>query len=557
MPGVPNGTLLPDPTQLHLLGLTVEGATITADAIATASTRPCPVCGQRSARVHSRYRRTLADLPWLGLAMRLEVRVRKFFCDTPSCGRRIFTERLPGIVVAHGRRTLRLESWLTRIGVALGGEAGARLLRALGLGPSAVSADGLLVRLRRFPSTAPQPVRVLSVDDFALRGGHRYATLLVDLERHAPIAVLPDRTADPFAAWLEQQPWAGRSEVISRDRGGDYADGARRGAPQATQVADRFHLVKNVGEVAERVLRRHAAALQCIAVPTRAAAGSAAGSAAGREGPPSPAATTSPPRLYREASKGRTQAKKAQRYEAIHALAKQGMTRCAIARALGLKRKTVQSYLATDTVPQRPRQVRKASILRPYEPYLLERWRSGVHNGLKLWREIVALGYPGTRGNVSRFVAYLRRCECDGVSLPAAPPAPGLRPRQAAGLLLIPPTERTDDQKRAWHQVRQIHGEVDRALTVLQQLLALIRARSSDGLDIWLDQAAESAVPELQAFVTKLRQDEEAVRAGLSLSWSQGPMQGHVNRVKLIKRSMYGRGKLDLLRQRVLYRDVA
>lgn len=143
------------------------------------------------------------------------------------------------------------------------------------------------------------------------------------------------------------------------------------------------------------------------------------------------------------------------------------------------------------------------------------------------------------------------------MSLPAAPPAPGLRPRQAAGLLLIPPTERTDDQKRAWHQVRQIHGEVDRALTALQQLLARIRARSSDGLDTWLDQAAERAVPELQAFVTKLRQDEEAVRAGLSLSWSQGPMEGHVNRVKLIKRSMYGRGKLDLLRQRVLYRDVA
>lgn len=101
----------------------------------------------------------------------------------------------------------------------------------------------------------------------------------------------------------------------------------------------------------------------------------------------------------------RIHAKKAQRDEAIHALAKHGMTRCAIARALGRNRKTVQSSLAADTVPQRPRQVRKASILRPYEPYLLERGRSGVHNGLKLWREIVALGYPGTRGNVSRFVA--------------------------------------------------------------------------------------------------------------------------------------------------------
>ncbi len=176
---------------------------------------------------------------------------------------------------------------------------------------------------------------------------------------------------------------------------------------------------------------------------------------------------------------------------------------------------------------------------------------------MQLWREIVALGYPGTRGNVSRFVAYLRRREHEGMNPPAAPPAPGLRPRQAAGLLLVPAAERTADQERAWRQMQQIHPEGDRALTMLQQFLALVRARSSKGLDAWLDRAAESGVPELAAFVTKLRQDGEAVHAGLSLPWSQGPMEGHANRVKLIKRSMYGRGKLDLLRQRVLYHNAA
>jgi transposase len=545
---VPPATILPDPSCLKLLELSAETSSVTATVTTTATTAPCPVCHRSSAHVHSRYTRHLADLPWQGVAMRLVLHVRKFCCDNPVCARQIFTERLPGVVAAYGRRTLRLEAWLSTIGFALGGEAGARLLRALGRGASAVSADRLLVRIRRFPLAASPPVRVLSVDDFALRRSQRYATLLVDLERQVPIDVLADRTADTFAEWLHQQPWAKHIEVISRDRGGDYADGARRGAPQAVQVADRFHLVKNVGEVAERVFKRHAAALQCIAVPARAR-GSAALPPAG--------ATTSLSRLYREASRACTQAKRAERYEAIHALAQQGMTRRAIARARGLNRKTVQTYLAADAVPQRPRQVRKASILRPYELYLLERWRSGVHNGLKLWREIVPLGYPGGRGNVSRWVAYRRRGERDGVSLPAASPDPGFRPRQAAGLLLIPAAERTEDQERAWRQVRQIHGEVDRALTVLQQFLALIRARRSEGLDTWLDQAAVSGVPELAAFVTKLRQDGEAVRAGLSLPWSQGQMEGHVNRVKLIKRSMYGRGKLDLLRQRVLYRSVA
>lgn len=545
-------TILPDPSCLKLLGLSADTSTITATVTTIATRASCPVCQRTSAHVHSRYTRRLADLPWHGVAMQLVLHVRKFFCDNPTCERQIFTERLPSVVAAYGRRTRRLEEWLIPIGFALGGEAGARLLRALGLGMSAVGADQLLVRIRRFPVVAPPPVRVLSVDDFALRRAQRYATLLVDLERQMPIDVLPDRTADTFAQWLQRQPWAGRIEIISRDRGGDYAEGARRGAPQAVQVADRFHLVKNVGEVAARVLRRHAMALGCIAVPARAVGRSV--------GTLPTQATLAPPRRYREVARVRTQAQRAQRYEAIHVLVQQGMTRRAIARALGCNRKTVQAYLEADAVPQRPPHVRRASILRPYEPYLLERWQAGVHNGLQLWREIVALGYPGTRGNVSRFVAYLRRREREGMDPPAAPPAPGLRPRQAAGLLLVPAAERTADQERAWrqmHQMHQIHPEVDRALTVLQQFLALLRARSSEGLGAWLDRAAESGVPELAAFVTKLRQDGEAIHAGLSLPWSQGRMEGHVNRLKLIKRSMYGRGKLDLLRQRVLYRTVA
>lgn len=271
--------------------------------------------------------------------------------------------------------------WAARLG--LGGT------RALGLGASAVSAD----------------------------------RLLVDLERQAPIDVLPDRTADTFAAWLQEQPWAGRIAVMSRDRGGDYAAGARRGAPQAIQVADRFHLVKNGGEVAERVFKRHAAALQCIAVPARAQDRSGECSPVQRSRQreqrhprcvstakplaraPKPRGPNATRRFMPERPRNRT---------SRHPLLRSGMNR-----------KTVQTYLAADALPQRPRQARKASILRPYESYLLERWRLGVHNGLKLWREIVSLGYPGTRGNVSRWVAYRRRCERDGVSLPGAPPAPG------------------------------------------------------------------------------------------------------------------------------------
>jgi transposase len=192
--------------------------------------------------VHSRYVRRVSDLPWHGVRFGLQVRVRRFFCDQPSCTRRIFTERLPGVVAPYARRTVRLEEWLRALGFALGGEAGARLVRALGL---LASPDTLLRQIRRTPlPTRPAP-RVVSVDDWCVRRGHRYGALLVDLERRRVVDLLPDREADTFMAWLQTQP---QVMVVSRDRGANFADGATRGAPQALQVADRFHILKNLQE---------------------------------------------------------------------------------------------------------------------------------------------------------------------------------------------------------------------------------------------------------------------------------------------------------------------
>jgi transposase len=479
--------------------------------------------------------RQLADLPWLGVAMRLELQVRKFFCQNPACPRRIFTERLPGVAAPYSRHTARLENWLSAVSFALGGEAGARLLRVLGL---ASSPDRLLVRIRRAALGGSAAPRVLGVDDFALRRGHAYGTLLVDLERHCPIDALPDRSAGTLAAWLRAHPGV---EVISRDRGGDYAEGARQGAPDAVQVADRFHLVKNLGEVVERILQRHALLVQRVPVPHGARA------------------TAAPPRRDREARRARASAKTTARFDAIGALAAKGLSRRAIARVLGLNRKTVQRYLAAATAPTRPRSQRRTSIMTPYEPYLLERWRQGEHNGLGLWREIVPLGYPGTRGNVARFVAHLRHLERTGTALPTLPSAPGLTPRRASSLLLVRPETRSRDQQAAVGQLRALHPELDQAISLLQRFAELVRMRGGGGgggggLDPWLDAAASSGLTEMETFVTKLRQDHAAVLAGLTLPWSQGQTEGQITRLKLLKRSMYGRAKFDLLRQRVLAR---
>ncbi len=296
---------------------------------------------KRSARVHSRYTRTLADLPWQGVPVTVRLRVRRFFCDERTCDRTIFAERLPGLVAHYGRRTERLESWFTHVSFALGGEAGSRLLKDLGV---VVSGDTLLNHIRSTRSSGFETKRVLSVDDFAFRRGTRYGTVLVDLERHKLVEILPDRSADTFARWLGEHPGV---EVVSRDRGGEYAEAARRTAPEAAQVADRFHLLKNLRDVVSRVFRQHADVLDLV---------------------PTPAVhlqRLTNLRLDREGSKKRTREQTKNLFDSIHALSKKGMKNAQVARELGIHRHTVEKYLAFKTPPERRHFTKKASALAP------------------------------------------------------------------------------------------------------------------------------------------------------------------------------------------------
>jgi transposase len=255
-------TILPDPEQLRLIHLMATTTEITAVVETSAVSVPCPCCSRLSRRVHSRYGRSVADVPWHGVPFRLRLHVRRFFCDEPTCPRTIFAERLPGLVAPYAQRTERLAVWVRTVGFAVGGEAGTRLLMALGL---TASPDTMLRQVRqvhrRALSLVPAP-RVVGVDDWAFRRGQHYGAILVDLERHRVLDLLPDREADTLAEWLKVQP---DIAVVSRDRGGSFAEGATRGAPQAIQVADRFHLLKNLVEAFQQILAREHGALRTAA----------------------------------------------------------------------------------------------------------------------------------------------------------------------------------------------------------------------------------------------------------------------------------------------------
>ena len=526
-------------------------AQITLRVRSTQTSAPCPLCATPARRIHSDYERTLADLPWAQYRVYLQLRVRKWFCRNRACRRRIFTERLPTVAAPWARRTLRLAHRLGALGVALGGTAGVQLGHQWAV---VVSRNTLLRVLRKQPTPSFPTPRVLGVDDFALRKRHSYGTILVDLERHQPVALLPDRTAETVAQWLRQHPGV---EVLARDRAQAYADGARQGAPAATQVADRFHLLQNLREILDQVFLTHEQALEAVNTLMRQQPVLLPDGAVTVPVPP-PVEMPTPA----QQRAGQRQARRQALHQQVWALHHQGWTAPAIAQQVGLGLRTVQRDLRSTTFTGRKRRSdRGDSVLNPYKPYLLERWNAGCYTAMRLFRDLRQRGYAGGYGVVAAYARRLRQAQGlppghrrprQPLPVVAEPPCQPLTPRRATWLVLRRETKRTDTETQQLTALRAQQAEVAEAIDRAQDFATLVRQRQPTQLDPWLQRATTSAVDAVRRFATGLYEDYEAVKAGVTLPWSSGPVEGHINRLKMLKRQMFGRARLDLLSRRFL-----
>lgn len=488
--------------------------------------------------MHSRYERRLADAAVAGRRVEIQLRVRRFFCDGTDCPVKTFAEQVEDLTTRYGRRTVLLAEMVTAIGMALAGRAGSRLAARLGL---ATGRNTLLRLVRGLPDPEIGTVAVLGVDDFALRRNHRYGTVLIDLDTRRPVDVLADREADTLADWLAAHPG---TEVICRDRAGAYAEAAERGAPNAVQVADRWHVWHNLAEQVEKTIAAHHGCLREQDTPTETPTevpdvAETADLVAAAEAV----------HAARRANSGLV-ARSTARFEQVQALKAQGKGIKPIMRELGLAKETVRKFYRATSAEEVTATSRagRPSVLDEFKPYLHERFNAGITNVSALFREIREQGYRGSRGTVADYIAPFR-------PVGAAPPATTAAPkvRHVTSWMLHHPDDLDDDQQLQLKQVRTACPHLDATANHVTEFAKILTNQGGERLNEWMAAVDADDLPHLHRFVRGIRRDYDAVLNGLTMPHNSGAVEGNVNRIKMIKRQMYGRANFDLLRKRILH----
>jgi transposase len=500
---------------------------------ASTSTALCPRCGTPGSRVHSRYERTIVDVAFGGRSLVLNLRVRKWICREASCSQHIFAERFPELVQRYARMTDRLVTALQSIGVTTNGADAARIASSLGM---PTTAKTIIRRVLQLPLPSEGEVAKVGIDEWAWKKGHRYGTILVDLEKRRVVQLLEDRCVETSKAWLRKHP---EIDLVSRDRGKIFREAATEGASQAKQVVDRFHLQKNFAEALEKFFRKQEQALKTA---TQRRAGKT----------PFAAKTKVPEKIAQE-----RRARHRQRvniHKQIWKLYRQGCHKEQIAQIVGVSSRRVYRALEQETPPPPRRRSRSSSIVDPYLSYLTLRWNQGCHNVARLYEEIVAQGYTGTQRTLQMRLHPFRQQVARPVSKQTIiwdkPPSP----RGVALMMVRPAQSRTPEQAAYLDQLIQNNEAIAIVFNLAQDFGHLLRKREGRvRLEQWKAAVQASEIAELIAFVDGLSGDAEAVANGCTLTWSNGMVEGFVNKVKWIKRSSYGQAGFALLQRRVLH----
>lgn len=536
------------PDGLELIAYEKMVNVLNMTVVSTQESPCCPRCHQPAIRVHSHYTRQVADLPCGGQHLRIVLHVRKFFCEETTCVRKIFVERLTPFLEPWARVTLRLFQIIQTLGLATGGRLGVRVTERLSIQTSRTT---ILRRIMALPTEPIGEVRQIGIDDFSFRRGRKFGTIVVDLQTHKVLDVLPDRTADTSSAWMSAHP---ELEIVSRDRGGDYAAAARKAVPQATQVADRFHIYKNLTEAVELTLARCRTEIRqkvFDALPEE--------ERQIKEPQIVPIEFTSlenwkpAPNTYAERARLVRQAQRQDRHKQIQDLQALGMIDTEIANRIGITTRTLRRW-RKEGFSEVQRRRKRPSSFDPYAAYVLSRWEQGCTNGLQLHKEIKEKGYTGTSRALYSFLVPLRRHQriVQKATVPQAP-LQDFSAKNAVWLFVRDPEKLDEKEQVMLTTICQASEMAQMTYQFVQEFRQMLHHREGEKLDTWLEAVKASQIRELQRFVTGIERDKAAVLAGLTLSQNNGLVEGKVNKLKLIKRMGYGRAGFPLLRQRVLH----
>ncbi len=498
----------------------------------------CPKCQTESRKIHSNYERYPTDLAWADREVIFNLKVKRFFCRNGGCRKRTFAEQFPGIVIPFGRRTNRVTEKQQRISVNTCARTAEQLLDYEQIGISDSTVNRIL---RELPEPEEKTIRVLGVDDWAKRKGQRYGTILVDLERGQIVDLLDDRTAETLAQWLKERSGV---EIVSRDRSQTYAEAITKGAPGAVQVADRWHLLKNLSDAVFKILQQEYPIIKqrLDNLPET-----------------EQLVSTEERKPEKEESLTPAEERRQQRMENAQQLLSLGWTQKRVAHHLNIHPKTVRRYLHSGS--PKSRRCRSRCLLDPFKPYILKRWNEGCHNAAQMYREIQPQGFVGEETTVRLFVQQLRLASGlppkvrnqKGQVLNSDPTQNMPSLRKLTCLIAKRPENWTDENEALLAKISFEQPKITVTINLARSFAAIVRQQQVEELDGWLDQASKSGYRIWQNFAGGLKQDYQAVRASLVLPWSNGPTEGHINRLKYLKRLMYGRGKDDLLKKRVLW----